>query len=132
MNENGDLREAAAPAARPLRDKSFAFAVRTVMLARHLRARHKEFDLARQLIKSGTAIGALVREAENAESKADFVHKIHIAFKEAGETAYWLELLHATDYLTASEFRSLDADLNELLKMLTATLKTAKSRLDKN
>ena len=79
-----------------VKEKSFAFAVRIVILYKHLCAEKKEFVLSKQLLRSGTAIGALVREAEQAESKADFVHKMAIALKEANETEYWLELLHET------------------------------------
>ena len=77
-----------------IREKSFAFAVRVVNLYKYLRAEKKEFVLSKQLLRSGTAIGALVREAEQAESKPDFVHKMSIALKEANESEYWLTLLH--------------------------------------
>jgi four helix bundle protein len=117
-----------AAAKRPLRQKTFAFAVRIVRLAQHVRAENKEHVLSKQVLRSGTAIGALVREAEQAESKADFIHKLSIGLKEAGETEYWLQLLHETEYLTAREFQSLNADLAELLKLLTAIIKTTKAR----
>ena len=82
-----------------IRDKSFSFALRIIKLARYLVDKKKEFVLARQLIRSGTAIGSLVREAEHAETKRDFIHKMSIALKEANETEYWLELLHQSGYL---------------------------------
>ena len=116
----------------PLRLKSFSFAVRVVNLNKHLHSRFSEYVLSKQLLRSGTAIGALVREAARAESKADFAHKMNIALKEADETMYWLELLHATEYLTASEFESVRLDLGELCKLLTATVKTARSRSEKS
>lgn len=116
----------------PLRQKSFAFAVRIVNLNKHLHAKFKEYVLSKQLLRSGTAIGALVREAARAESKPDFAHKINIALKEAEETCYWLELLHATDYLKEQEFDSLLENLAELLKLLSATLRTTRARIVKH
>lgn len=82
--------------------------------------------ISKQLIRCGTAIGALVREAEQAESKKDFIHKLSISLKEANETEYWLELLHMSDYLSEKEFNSLSTDLKQLLKLLTAIIKTSK------
>ncbi len=82
-----------------VKDKSFAFALRVVKLAKYLESEKKEFVLSRQVLRSGTAIGALVREAEHAESRADFVHKMNIALKEASETLYWLDLLHQGGYI---------------------------------
>jgi four helix bundle protein len=76
-----------------VKDKSFAFALRVIKLAKYLENKKREFVLSRQVLRSGTAIGALVREAEHAESRADFIHKMSIALKEANETLYWLELL---------------------------------------
>jgi four helix bundle protein len=110
-----------------LREKSFLFVVRVVRAVRLLQESKKEFVLSKQLLRCGTAIGALIREGIFAESKADFIHKNHIAQKEASECAYWLELLCQTDYFTQSEFQSLYADVVELLKLLTATIKTAKA-----
>ena len=83
----------------PVKDKSFAFALRVVKLAKYLESEKKEFVLSRQVLRSGTAISALVREAEHAESRADFVHKMNIALKEASETLYWLDLLHQGGYI---------------------------------
>lgn len=83
----------------PIKDKSFVFAVRIVNAYKSLTTEHKEFVMSKQLLRSRTAVGALHREAEQAESKADFVHKLGIAQKECNETMYWLELLHATEYL---------------------------------
>ncbi|SDY67045.1 four helix bundle protein [Hymenobacter psychrophilus] len=115
-----------------LRDKSFTFAVRVVRVFQHLQGARKEFVLSKQLLRSGTAIGALIREAEYAESKKDFIHKLSVAQKEANETVYWLDLLLATDYLTTDESSSLHQDVLELLKMLTSSIKTAKNDLSTN
>jgi four helix bundle protein len=104
--------------------KSFDFAVRIVKLARFLQTEKHEFVISKQVTRSGTAIGALVREAEHAESKPDFIHKMNIALKEANETFYWLELLHATDFLDRTAFESIAADSEELLRLLAAIVKT--------
>jgi len=109
-----------------IRDKSLAFALRVVKLAKYLEGKKREFVLSRQVLRSGTAIGALVREAEHAESKADFIHKMSIALKEANETSYWLELLRQGEYIDAESFKSIGADSAELIKLLTAIVKTAK------
>ncbi len=111
----------------PLKDKSFAFAVRVVRLRQYLVKEKKEFVLSKQILRSGTAIGALYREAEHAESKADFVHKLGIAQKETNETLYWLELLKETDYLDETQFNSLHQDATELIKLLTSIIKSSKS-----
>ena len=111
------------------KDKSFKFAVRIVKLYKYLLAEKKEFVLSKQLLCSGTAVAALYREAEYAESKADFIHKLAIAQKECNESIYWLELLVETSYLGKTEFESINDDATELLKMLTSIIKTTKSRL---
>jgi four helix bundle protein len=111
----------------PVRDKSFSFALRVVKLAKFLESKKKEFVLSKQVLRSGTAIGALVREAEHAESKADFVHKLSIALKEANETLYWLELLHRGEYIDEKSFRSIGSDSEALIKLLIAIVKTSKS-----
>ena len=110
-----------------VRDKSFAFALRIVKLAKHLESEKREFVLSRQVLRSGTAIGALVREAEHAESKADFIHKLSIALKEANETLYWLELLYRGEYITEGSFASIGSDSAELIKLLAAIVKSAKA-----
>lgn len=110
------------------REKSRAFALRVVKLCRLLQERDREYVLSRQLLRSGTAIGALIREAEQAESRADFVHKLSIALKEANETEYWLDLLTASGYLDSRHGQSMMADIEELLKILTAIIRTTKSR----
>ena len=114
----------------PVCSKSFAFAVRIVKLARHLVGQHSEYVLSRQLLRSGTSIGANVNEAQAAQSRADFVSKMAIANKEARETRYWLELLVATDYLDENDehTRSLMDQSSELIKLLTAIVKTTQSK----
>lgn len=106
--------------------KSFQFAVRTVKLCKYLNASRKEYTLSKQLLRAGTSIGANVAEAEQAQSRADFVSKMNIALKEAVETDYWLRLLQATGYLSETEFMSIHGDCRELEKMLTAIIKSAK------
>ena len=113
-----------------IKNKSFDFAVRVVNLYKMLCEEKKEYVMSKQLLRSGTAIGALYREAEQAESKADFIHKMAIAQKENNETIYWLELLHATDYLNSIEFESINNDATELIKLITAIIKTAKSKIN--
>ena len=112
-----------------LRFKSFEFAVRIVRLFQHLQTVKREYVLAKQLLRCGTAVGAMIGEAEYAESKSDFIHKMAIAQKEVNEALYWLDLLAATDYLTPNEANSLHADALELLKMTTASIKTVKNNL---
>ncbi|WP_413167942.1 four helix bundle protein [Capilliphycus salinus ALCB114379] len=96
-------------------------------MSKYLNQDKQEYVLSKQLLRSGTAIGALVREAEHAESRADFAHKMAIALKEANETLYWLELLHQADYIDVRGFNSISQDCIELLKLLTTIVKTAKS-----
>jgi four helix bundle protein len=110
-----------------IRDKSFSFALRVVKCYKYLQAERKEFVLSKQFLRSGTAIGALVKEAEQAQSKADFIHKLYIALKEANETQYWLDLLHQSDYLDEVAHKSIAEDCKELLKLLTSIIKTSKS-----
>ena len=110
-----------------IRDKSFAFALRVVKMYKFL-VDKKEFVLSKQLLRSGTAIGALVREVEHAESKADFIHKMAIAQKEANETDYWLELLFQSQYLDKSQYNSIISDIQELNKILASILITSKEK----
>ena len=108
--------------------QSFGFAVRVVKLYKFLVSEKKEFVLSKQLLRSGTAVGALVREAQNAESKADFIHKLGIAQKECDESIYWLELLEETDFLKQEEFESFKADAEALLKMIRSAIITTKNK----
>lgn len=110
-----------------VKDKSFAFALRIVKLCRYLNEDKREFVLSKQLLRSGTAVGALVREAEQAESKADFIHKMAIALKEANETDYWIELLFQSETLNQNEYSSINPEVVELCKLLTSIIKTCKS-----
>ncbi|MEO0985247.1 MAG: four helix bundle protein [Cyanobacteria bacterium J06639_14] len=110
-----------------VKNKSFNFAVRIVNLSKYLTEQKREYVLSKQILRSGTAIGALIRESEQAESKADFIHKLAIALKEANETDYWLDLLHKTGYLEEKHHQGLKADLTELLKLLTSIIKTSKA-----
>ena len=111
-----------------IKAKSFDFALRIVKLYQFL-CNKKEFVPSKQLLRSGTAVGALVREAEQAESKADFIHKMAIALKEANETQYWLELLYKSDYIGEKQFKSINMDSVEVLKLLTSIIKTSKTKL---
>jgi four helix bundle protein len=110
----------------PILNKSFAFAIRCVNIYRYL-SENKEFIMSKQLLRSGTAIGALVREAQHAESKADFIHKSAIALKEANETCYWIELLHQTRYINENMYTSMHKDAEELIKILVTIIKSAKN-----
>ena len=109
-----------------LEQKSFQFAIRTVNLCKHLRSTKKEYTLSKQLLRSGTSIGANIAEAQQAQSKADFISKLSIALKETTETKYWLRLMSATGYLSEQEYRSIFSDCVELEKMLVASVKTSK------
>ena len=112
-----------------LKTKSFDFAVRIVKLYKFLKKEHREFILSQQIIRSGTSIGALIREAEHGESLKDFIHKLTIGLKEANESKYWLDLLFATDFINKRMYDSINKDCEELLKLLTASVKTSKSRV---
>jgi four helix bundle protein len=109
-----------------VKEKSFSFALRIVELYRFLTDEQREFVLSRQLLRSGTAIGALVREAEQAESRADFIHKMAIALKEANESPYWIDLLNQSGYIDKNGYESIYPEIIELLKMLTAIIKSSK------
>ncbi len=113
-----------------VKNKSFAFAVRVVKLYQFLQTDKKEFVLSKQLLRSGTSVGAMVREAEQAESKADFKHKMAIAQKEINESIYWLELMKETNYLTQNEFDSIYPDAVDLIKLITAIIKTTKANIN--
>lgn len=110
-------------------NKSFDFAVRIVNLFKHLSKDKKEFALSKQVLRSGTSIGANVSEALQAQSKKDFGSKMNIALKEANETDYWIRLLRATDYLTELEYKSIYNDCEELEKLLSAIVKTTKESI---
>ncbi len=103
--------------------KSFDFAVRIVNLYKHLTNEMKEFVLSKQLLRSGTSIGANVAEAQKAQTKPDFNAKMNIALKEANETEYWLKLLYKTEYLTEKEFNSIENDIKEIIAILVSICK---------
>ena len=117
----------------PIQSKSRSFAIRIINCYKFLTEQNHEQILSKQLLRCGTSIGANVREGQYAQSKKDFISKLNIALKEAGETDYWLDVLHSAGYFSDEEYASLDADNKELLRMLAAILKTSKTELkDKN
>ena len=111
-----------------VRNKSKLFAIRIVRLAQYLQNNYHEYVLSRQVLKSGTSIGANIRESKNAQSISDFISKLEIALKESDETEYWLEILHETDYITDTEFDSIIADNKELTAMLVSIIKSSKRK----
>jgi four helix bundle protein len=117
MNQSGNV----------VRDKSFRFAVRIVRLYQYLVNEKKEYILSKQVLRSGTSVGANIREALNAESTADFIHKLGVSQKEADETMYWLELLKITGYLTEYEYNSIYSDAIEIIKIVRSIIITKKS-----
>jgi TIGR02436 family protein len=106
-----------------IEEKSFDFAVRIVSLYRYLCDDKREYILSKQLLRSGTSIGANVSEAQHGQSKADFASKMNIALKEANETLYWLKLLHKTDYITDNQFSSIEKDIKDIKNILIAICK---------
>jgi len=108
--------------------KSFEFAVNIVRFYKRIIVDKKEFTLSKQLLRSGTSVGANIREALNAQSRMDFIHKLSISQKECDETLYWLELLYATDYISKEEFEGLSAQATELLKIIRSIIITTKNK----
>lgn len=109
--------------------KSYTFAIRIVNLYKMLSSEKKEYVLSKQLLRSGTAIGALVAEGKHAQSKADFLNKMNVSLKEANETLYWIELLKDTSFLSLKEYESIVEDARELVKILASIVKTTKQNL---
>jgi four helix bundle protein len=109
------------------KEKSYRFALRIVKMCGYLRSTHKEFIISKQLLRSGTSIGANLSEAVYAQSKADFISKNSIALKEAAETRYWLTLLFDSEYLTEKQYISVLNDVEEIIKMLTSIVNTSKN-----
>ncbi len=109
-----------------IQEKSFQFAIRIVNLCKYLHAEQNEYILSKQLMRSGTSIGANVAEAQHAQSKPDFISKMNIALKETSETDYWLRLLYATEYLQKNAFDSIMTDCDEIKKLLISIVKSAK------
>lgn len=112
--------------------KCMNFAVRVVRLRKYLADEKREYDISKQLLRSGTSIGANMNEAQNAISDNDFLSKSFIALKECRESLFWIELLYHTGYLDQKEFESLHADCEEILKLLTSAIKTKKTNVSKN
>jgi len=111
-----------------IKQKSYDFALRVIKAYKYLTIEQKEFVLSKQMLRSGTAVGALIRESEYAQSNADFIHKLSIALKEANETEYWLNLLKDSSFIDIKSFESVSNDCVELIKMLTAIIKTSKQK----
>ena len=115
----------------PVKEKSFQFAIRVVNLYKYLCSEKQEYILSKQLLRSGTSIGANISEAQRGQSKPDFVSKMNIALKEANETEYWLRLLYETDYLDENQFKSLYKDIDEIISILMSICKTTNENLKK-
>ncbi len=111
-----------------IKEKSFSFALEIVAVYKYLCFEKREFVLSKQILRSGTSIGANIREAEHAESKADFIHKLSIALKEANETEYWLDLLYQSEYLNVSQFQNIKDQITQQLKLLTSIINTTKNK----
>lgn len=112
-------------------DKAYTFALRIIKAYKYLSENKREFVLSKQLLRSGTAIGALCREAEHAQSKADFLNKMNVALKEANETEYWLMLLNDSEYINIESYDSIHSDCNELISLLVSIVKSTKNTLQK-
>ena len=115
-----------------LKEKTLSFALRVVKAYKYLVKEKGEFVLSKQLLRCGTSVGALVREAEYAQSTLDFINKMSIALKEANETEYWLILLKESEYIEEDVYLSIINDCQELLKLLISTINTSKNKLNKN
>ncbi len=113
----------------PTQQKCEHFALRIVNLNKHLRIEHKEFTISSQIVRSGTSIAANYAESQCAASKRDFLNKIYIAFKECGETAFWLRLLNRSNYITDQEFNSIYSDCDEIRKILSSIIASTKERI---
>ncbi len=111
--------------------KSYVFALRIIGLYKYLKEEQKEFILSKQLLRSGTSIGALISESKFAQSKPDFIHKMHIALKEANETLYWISLLKDSEYISVKMYDSLFPEISEIISLLSSIVKTSKSTLKK-
>ncbi|PLY09136.1 MAG: four helix bundle protein [Arcobacter sp.] len=109
-----------------LKDKSYQFAIRIVKLTKYLQEEKKESILSKQILRSGTAIGALISESEFAQSKPDFISKLHIALKEANETNYWIDLLRDSEYINDKMYGSIQPEIKELISILVSSIKTSK------
>ena len=114
-----------------IREKSTRFAIRIVEMYRYLSETKQEYVMSKQLLRSGTSIGANVREGIYAQSKSDFISKMNIALKEAAETEYWIELLSKTEYITPKQYASINEDCREVVKLLITITKSTKTEMSK-
>ncbi len=114
-----------------LHQKSYAFAIRAVNLSRYLTKEKKEYVLSKQILRSGTSIGALVSESEFAQSHADFINKLTVSLKEANETKYWINLLHDTNFISETMYVSLLSDIKEIIGLLVSIIKKLKTKSKK-
>jgi len=114
-----------------IKEKSFRFAIRIINLYKFIK-KQKEFVLSKQVLRSGTAIGALIKEAEFAQSRADFINKMQIALKEANETSYWIDLLFNTNYIDKKMHKSIDKDIKEIISILVKIVKNTKNSCESN
>ena len=112
-----------------LKEKSYSFAIKIVRLSQYLNKNKKEYVISKQILRSGTSVGALIREAEFGQSKKDFISKMSISLKEANETDYWISILKDTDYIDDVKFNELNQNISELIRMLIASIKTAKNNV---
>jgi len=112
-----------------IKEKSYSFALRMIKAYKFLSTEQREFVLSKQMLRSGTAIGALIREAEFAQSTPDFIHKLSIALKETNETEYWISLLKDSEYISQEAFNSIHFDCVELIKLLTSIINTSKQKI---
>jgi four helix bundle protein len=111
-----------------IKEKSFSFALEVIQIYKKLNSEKKEFVMSKQLLRSGTSIGANIREAEYAQSKADFINKLSIALKEANEADYWIELLHISGYINLEDFQNTKQKISEQLRLLTSIINTSKQQ----
>lgn len=114
-----------------LENKSLLFALRIINAYKYITQDKQEYILSKQLLRSGTSVGAMIKEAEFAESKMDFIHKLNVALKEANETGYWLMLLKGAEYISVSAYESIEEDCNELIRLLVSIIKTSRQNLPK-
>ena len=122
------VNEKSQPYRNAVLEKSFNFSIRIIKLFKHIKQKDRDIEpLLKQVLRSGTSIGANITEAQGAITKKDFINKLHVALKEARETEYWLELLKATNYLTTDEFDNINSDSKEIIKLLTSLLKSLKT-----
>lgn len=114
-----------------LENKSLLFALRIINAYKYITQDKQEYILSKQLLRSGTSVGAMIKEAEFAESKMDFIHKLNVALKEANETRYWIMLLKGAEYISVSAYESIEEDCNELIRLLVSIIKTSRQNLPK-